>query len=212
MKTLKFDTKEAWFKARQGKVTGSRLKDIVVKRGAGEKSGFYAIIAERLLKPDAPDEEDDIFDHPAEERPTERGNRLEKVAIAEFTKKTKMVVDDSLLMWVRDDDESIAISPDGVISETEAVEVKCLASGKHVEALITQEIPSEYEYQVLQYFIVNDKLQTLYFCFYDPRLRVHEFFWIEVKRTDMLAQIEEYFIYQKVKLSMIDEAVKKLLA
>ncbi len=205
MKTLKFDTREAWFAAREGRITGSRLKDIVVKRGTGEKQGFYDIIAERIKKKDFVE---DIIG----ERPTERGNRLELVAIEEFKKKTGKEVNTDLLLWVRDDDENIALSPDGVIGETEAVEVKCLADGKHVEAFLTGAIPDEYEYQVLQYFIVNDKLQTLYFCFYDPRLSVHEFFYKEIKRADMVAEIEEYFVYQKVKLAMIDEAVKKMLA
>ena len=36
----KFETKDEWMEARKGKITGSRLKDIVVKRGIDEKIGF----------------------------------------------------------------------------------------------------------------------------------------------------------------------------
>ena len=48
MRTLTFETKEAWAEARRGKITGTRLKDIIVKRGTGKKIGFYELIAERL--------------------------------------------------------------------------------------------------------------------------------------------------------------------
>ena len=53
--------------AREGKITGSRLKDIIVKRGTGKKIGFYSLIAEKL---GIPAEEG--------ETPMERGSRLEK--------------------------------------------------------------------------------------------------------------------------------------
>ena len=39
---------EEWLEWRKGKITGSRLNDIIVKRGTGRKLGFYEVIAERL--------------------------------------------------------------------------------------------------------------------------------------------------------------------
>lgn len=190
---------------RLGRVTGTRLKDIIVKRGTGEKAGYYELIAERLRKPDyVPDI--------VGEHAMIRGQRLEEKAMEAFRTLTGKVVDSSLLMWVREDDERIALSPDGVIGDTEAVEVKCLASGKHVEAFLTKQIPDDYHYQALQYFIVNDKLQTLYFCFYDPAMVVHEFFFIEIHRADMIAEVEEYSMYQRMKLEAIDEAVRLMLS
>ena len=204
MKTLRFESRDEWFSARMGKITGTRLKDIVVKRGTGEKAGFYEIVAERSKKPGyVPDI--------VGEHPMIRGQRLEEKAMEAFVAKTGKVVDSSLLMWVSDDNEYIALSPDGVIGETEAVEIKCLASGKHVEAFLTQQIPDDYHFQALQYFIVNPKLETLYFCFYDPSMVVHEFFYIEMHRGDVIAEVEEYRAYQVQKLVMIDSAVKRML-
>lgn len=37
--------------ARLGRITGTRLKDLVVRRGSGYKIGFYEIIAERIAIP-----------------------------------------------------------------------------------------------------------------------------------------------------------------
>ncbi len=198
MKTLKYDTKEEWLAGRIGKITGSRLKDIVVKRGTGKKIGFYELIAERL-------------GIPADgENAMDRGTRLEAEAVEAFTKETEKEVDTNLYIWMRDDDESIAISPDGVIGKTEALECKCLSSARHIEAFLTKEIPDEYEFQKLQYFIVNDQLETLYFAFYDPRLLAKPFFYITVKREDVQKEVEQYLNYQRETLAEVNAIVNQL--
>lgn len=198
MKTLNFDTKEEWLEARYGKITGSRLKDIVVKRGTGKKIGFYELIAERIAV------------NASDENPMERGTRLESEAIERFCKETGKEVDTSLVMWLRDDNESIAISPDGFIGEKEAVECKCLSSARHIEAFLTQEIPEEYQMQKLQYFIVNDKLETLHWVFYDPRILCKDYFVIEIHRKDVQAEIDMYLDYQRTTLEEVDAIVTKL--
>ncbi len=198
MKTLKFEDKESWLEARKTKITGSRLKDIVVKRGTGQKIGYYELIAERLALPGTGQD------------PMERGIELEGEAIERFAKETGKKVDTSLVIWMRDDNESIAISPDGFIGTTEAVEVKCLASARHIEALLTGELPTEYEMQAYQYFIVNDKLKTLYFCFYDPRLSVKDFFFKTIKRSEIQEKIDEYLEYQKKILAEVNTIVNQL--
>ena len=198
MKTIKFSDKESWLEARKTKITGSRLKDIVVKRGTGQKIGYYELIAERLALPGTGQD------------PMERGIELEGEAIERFAKETGKKVDTSLVIWMRDDNESIAISPDGFIGTTEAVEVKCLASARHIEALLTGELPTEYEMQAYQYFIVNDKLKTLYFCFYDPRLSVKDFFFKTIKRSEVQEKIEEYLEYQKKILAEVNTIVNQL--
>jgi len=198
MKVNKFEDREAWMNARRGKITGSRLKDIIVKRGTGKKIGFYELIAERLGIP-----ADD-------ENAMARGTRLEEEAVAKFVSETKKKVNTDLVIWQRDDNESIAISPDGYIGETEAVECKCLSSARHIEAFLTQQLPDEYKDQALQYFIVNDKLKKLYFVFYDPRVLAKNYFTIEIKRKDVENDVKFYLDYQKQVLLEVDEIVNKL--
>ncbi len=198
MKTLKFTNKDDWMLARRGKITGSRLKDILAKRGGGRKKGFYELIADKIaLQPD-------------NERPMDRGTRLEDIAIDRFCQETSKKVDTTMVIWEREDNSNIAVSPDGVISEKEAVEVKCLNTASHIEALLTKVIPSEYEEQVIQYFIVNDKLKKLYFIFYDPRMTVKDFFYLEIKRSDLSEKITEYLEYQKKVLEEVEQIVKDL--
>lgn len=199
MKTLKFDNRDDWMAARIGKITGSRLKNIIVKKGNGEKIGYYELIAERLALPGDG------------ENPMERGTRLEDEAVERFIKETGKKVDTSLIIWTREDNEDIALSPDGSIEEENAaVEVKCLASARHIEAFLKNEVPDEYEMQVVQYFIVNEKLEKLYFVFYDPRLSVKDFFYITVTRDLLQAQIQFCLEYQKRVISEVNDIVTKL--
>ena len=189
-KTLKFNNEEDWLDARRGKITGTRLKDIVSKRGGKPKIGYYTLIAERVALP------------PDNEPAMDRGHRLEEYAIERFEQETGKKVCKDLVLWHRDDCEDIALSPDGVIGKTEAVEVKCLKSARHIEAILTNEIPSEYEEQVYQYFIVNDSLKVLYFVFYDPRMP-KDYLCFEIKRADVQEKVTEYLALEREVLAEI---------
>lgn len=199
MKILKFEDEETWMAARKGKITGSRLGDVLPKKTGGMKKGYYELIAERIAT--APDGE----------RPMERGKRLEDEAIAHFAKESGKEVNTDLVIWTRDEDESIAISPDGSIaSETEGVEAKCLSSASHIEAWLTQQIPKDYEEQAIQYFCVNDKLSTLHFVFYDPRIPAKDYFVIEMKRKDVAEKVEKYLEEQRTILLSVNAVVNNL--
>jgi len=199
MKIKKFETKEDWLEGRKSKITGSRLKDIVVKRGTGEKLAYYEIIAERICTSEE------------EENPMERGTRLEQEGVERLQDATGHEFDTSLVLWEHNDNNAIAISPDGFKGNTLAVEIKCLSSARHIESYLTKKIPEEYEFQKLQYFIVNEELETLYFALYDPRmpekLQLHYF---TVRREDVQEDVEMYLAYQKEKLAKIEEIINEL--
>ena len=198
MKILKYNNEDEWLDGRRGKITGTKVKDILPKaRGTGYRMGFYELIAERVAVP------------AKLENVMERGKRLEELAIEEFEKKTGKKVDHSLVIWQREDNPEIAISPDGFIGKKEAVEVKCLSSGRHIEAWLTKQIPNEYMSQAIQYFVVNDKLQTLYFTFYDPRMP-NPIFWIEIHRADIQDKIKEYLDTEKKVLDEVARVEEEL--
>ena len=193
----KYDDKDAWLNARNGKITGSKLKDLIVKRGIGEKKGFYQLIADRVAI--APDDENAML----------RGTRLEEEAVARFVKETGREVNTDLVIFSRTDNENIAFSPDAY-GEEFVVEAKCLSSASHIEAYITQKVPSEYEDQTIQPFVVNDNLRTLYLVFYDPRIPAKDFFFLTLKREDYEEKITEYLEYEKQKLALVEDWVLKL--
>lgn len=199
MITQTFDSQEEWLSARMGKVTGTRLEKIVVKKGTGRKIGFYELIAEKMAIPAI-----------IGENAMERGQMLQEEATQRFEEKTGKKVDATLRLWVRDDNTNIAISPDGSIGKTEAIEIKCLGSARHIEAVVTNEVPKDYWFQVLQYFIVNDALKTVHVVFYDPRVMKHDLHIITVKRADVQAEVDMYLEYQKTTLAEVDEIVAQL--
>jgi putative phage-type endonuclease len=198
MKTIKYDSKEDWFAGRKTRITGSRLKDIYAVRKE-RKQGFWELLAERL---EIGDDESD--------NPMQRGTELEAKAIKEFEEHEGKAVCTDLVIWTRDDNESIAISPDGYIGDTEAVECKCLASARHLEAYFEQKIPKEYELQVLQYFIVNEKLELLHFVMYDPRIPQKPYFKITVERATVQEDIDKYLEYQRKVIAEVNELANKL--
>lgn len=183
--------------ARRGKITGTSAGGLIGKRDGKPKKGYYELIAERVALP-----ADGEF-------AMDRGKRLEDEAVERFAKETKKKVNTDLVIWHRDEDENIAISPDGSVGKTEAVECKCLNSASHIEAWLTKQIPDEYETQVLQYFVVNDKLKKLYFLFYDPRMSI-DFFYIEVERKNVQEQVDYYLELERRVLKEVEDIEAKL--
>jgi predicted phage-related endonuclease len=197
MKALKFNSEQEWMEGRQGKITGSRLGGVFSKKDKKPLKGYYEIIAERVA---IPQDGENVLD---------RGKRLEDESADRFEKETGRKVDRSLVLWCREDNENIAVSPDGVVSETEAFESKSLNSASHIEAYLTKKIPSDYEHQVLQYFIVNDKLEKLYFAFYDPRMP-KDFFYFTVNRSEVQEKVTEYLALERTALAQIEDVVNQL--
>lgn len=198
MKTLSFESREDWLDARRGKITGTRVKDLMSANGK-KKAAFYELIAERVAV--APDDEN----------PMERGARLEEEALKTFSDAAGKELDTSLIIWTRDDNDSIAVSPDAfVIGEPAAVEVKCLSSAKHIETFLTQKMPSEYESQVAQYFVVNDELERVYMVFYDPRVTIRPFFYLTITREEVAEEVAEYLAFERDTLKEVQEAVVSL--
>lgn len=204
MKIQIFESREEWLLERFKKVTGSKVNDVVVKRGTEPKIGYWRLIAEHIVNPGVEDLE----------APKDRGNTLEPLALDRFEEMTGLKLDRRKKLWSREDNENMAISPDADVegtNNTHAVEAKCLSSAHHIQAFITKKVPKEYHYQKLQYFIVNDDLEKLTFAFLDDRLKVHDFFTIEVTRAEVLAELEELAVYERQLLADVQREVDKLL-
>lgn len=201
MKIKQFETQEEWMSERLTKITGSRLKDIVVLRGTNEKVGFWQLVAERLARPR--DKGEKVMD---------RGHELEIVAVDLCSKELKKELITDLVLWESDDNSSIAISPDAFTKDlTEAVEAKCLNSAEHIQCYYEKHWPEEYKFQVYQYFIVNDKLQTLHFIMYDPSvIEKCQYIRFVINREDIVEEIEKYKQYQIDKLEKVSEIVNSI--
>lgn len=172
----------------------NELEDRVSK-----KMGYYELMAERLAVPDTESD--------PEETDRDRGSRLEESAIALFAKETGKKLKNDQIIWVSDIHPSITYSPDGVASEKEIAEAKCLSSAMHLYIYFEKDIPAEYMRQNIQAFVVNEKLQTLYFVCYDPRIPALPLHYITIKREDVAEAIEKHKQYQLQVLKMLEDDI-----
>jgi len=199
IKIEKYADEDAWLEGREGRITGTRAKGVmVIPRDGGENTEFYKILAEKYALPET-----------SNESAMDRGKRLEVEAIERFEAETGKKVNKDLVIICREDDPDIAYSPDGYIGKTEDVEVKCRNSANHFEALMTQKVPKEYMSQILQGFVVNDALKRRYMVFYDPRCP-KDFFYITIDRKDVEEEVKNLLAIERMFLARVRAVEDKL--
>lgn len=177
---------------------------------------IYKLIAQRIAKPINPNDYADRLNG-ATYSAMLRGQILEDEARDLISEKLgKQIIPGRV--WQSDVNEYMICSPDGEIVDdtgkvSEAVEIKCLDSWKVVKAYYEKRPPLEYEAQIIQYFLVNENLQKLYFCIYsdvftNPDLGLQIF---ELKREDYREKIEPTGRVQNATLGLVEREVQKLM-
>lgn len=152
-----------WFAARCGRVTASRVADVVArtKTGWGASRANYAaeLIAERLTGFTAPG-----FSNSA----MQWGTDQEPVARAAYEARTGVTVD--LVGFV--DHPEIAMSgasPDGLIGDDGLLEIKCPNTATHLDTLLSETVPGKYVTQ-MQWQMACTGRAWCDFASFDPRL------------------------------------------
>lgn len=181
-----------WLSFREGKRTGTSIGKLFAKsRKTGELYDtekplvtLYQKVAERLAEGTGDDD--------GLESSRERGKELEAEAITCAEEKLKLKLERGGV-WQADDDENHIESPDAYTKDLKiAVEIKCLSSARHIQAIVEDMPPQEYLAEYYNYFLVNDKLEKLYVFLYDPRFFIEGLTWhaFEIKREDIAYEIE----------------------
>lgn len=192
-----------WHFIRKGKITGTVLKDILGTPRARQEA-FYELIAERLTEGVSAEDEN----------ARDRGHRLEDEARAIFEFRTQKSVE-TVGFCEKDSNPFITNSPDGLIKNgdvyDEAIEIKCFEGKKFVKTWFTNTVPDEYWAQVLQYFIVNEQLQTLYFVAYCPEITMYPMHVITIHRENIVTDIAEAEAAQVAFLEEVQEKLKEII-
>jgi len=177
---------EEWFAARLGKVTASRVADVIARTKTGpsaSRANYMAeLVAERLTGTRGESFTNAAMQWGADQEPEAR-------LAYEF--RTDAVVD--LIGFV--EHPSILMSgasPDGLIGSDGLVEIKCPNTATHIETLLTGVIPGKYETQMLWQMACTGRAWCDFTSF-DPRLP--EEMRLFVKRFDRddkrIAEMEE---------------------
>ena len=180
-----------WMSLREGKRTGTSLGKLFAKsRVTGELYNtdkplvtLYQKVAERLAEGTGDDD--------GLESSRERGKELEQEAIDCAEHKLGLKLERGNV-WQADDENHIE-SPDAYTADLKiAVEIKCLSSARHIQAIVEDTPPQEYLAEYYNYFLVNDKLETLYVFLYDPRFFIEGLTWhaFKIKRDDIAYELE----------------------
>lgn len=174
-----------WLRLRAGKVTASRVADVIAKTktGVSASRAKYAgeLVAERLTGAPAERYSNAAMTWGTEMEPEARSayeyNRAAKVDQVAFV--LHPTIGDS------------GASPDGLVDEDGLVEIKCPETHTHIETLLGQAVPSKYFTQ-MQWQMACTGRAWCDFVSYDPRLpEPMRFFCKRVLRDDaVIAELE----------------------
>lgn len=174
---IKHDTIQgtpSWFELRWGKITGTASKGLFVK----SDTLLIDLIAQNT--------EDWEMEDTYASADMVRGTELEVYA--------REAISDELFISFKEvgflQNASIpilCISPDGLSEDdTIGLEIKCPKAKKHTETILSNEIPSDNIHQVLHYFTVNPKLETMYFVSYRPESKVKQLWYKSLTRDSLI--------------------------
>jgi len=193
---------EEWFAIRCGKVTASRIADII----ATTKSGYSAsranyeaqLICEILTGKPA-----ESFTNAA----MAWGTETEPLARAQYELKTGNMVN-QIGFVVHPKIEQAGASPDGLVDNDGLIEIKCPNTSTHLDTLLSQKVPSKYITQMTWQMLCTGR-KWCDFVSYDPRLPDNLQLFIQRIELD-----EEYGkkLESEVKgfLEEVNEKVEKL--
>ena len=198
---------EDWFAARLGKVTASRVADVIAKTKTGysaSRENYMAqLVVERLTNTQA-----ESFTNAA----MQWGTDQEPFARAAYELKMGVMVDETGLV----DHPTIPMagaSPDGLVGEDGLVEIKCPNTATHIDTLLTQTVPAKYITQ-MQFQMACTGRQWCDFVSFDPRMpQKAQIFIKRVLRDDsFIKEIESEIKKFLAEVSAKVDQLNKLIA
>lgn len=193
---------EEWFAARLGRVTGSRVADVMAKTKAGysaSRANYMAeLICERLTGQQA-----ERFTNAAMQWGTDTEPRAR--AAYEFLTDNYVIETGFVL---HGDIADFGASPDGLVADDGLVEIKCPNTATHIETLLGESVPGKYVTQMQAQMACTGRAWCDFVSF-DPRLPGDMQLWVKrVQRdeafiADMEAEISAFLSEINQKLDAL---------
>lgn len=130
----------AWFAARLGRVTASRISAVIAEGKGGAPSATRAAYLGELIAETLTGQPCNAFQGNAD---TERGQETEPAARVAYEIATKQMVDECGLV-IHPRIERSAASPDGVVGDDGLLEIKCPRVHIHLDYLLSGQPPKAY--------------------------------------------------------------------
>lgn len=193
---------DEWKALRLGKVTASRVADVVAKTKSGpsaSRANYAAqLIAERLTGVAAESFTNAAMEHGTATEPEARAayEFYEGVTVQQVAFVPHPTIDQA------------GCSPDGLIGADGMVEIKCPNTATHLDTLLGQSVPGKYETQI-QFQMACTGRKWCDFVSYDPRMpenlrlfvkRVHR---NEKRVNELETEVAGFLMELAVKISQL---------
>jgi putative phage-type endonuclease len=176
---------ESWFAQRCGKVTASRIADVMAKTktgyGASRANYLAQLVAERLTGRVEQSYTNAAMQHGTETEPLARAaysaSRGVLVDLAEFCPHPAI--------------EAAGASPDGYVDDDGLVEIKCPNTATHIETLLGCDVDRKYVLQ-MQFQMACTGRKWCDFVSFDPRMPEHLSLYVQRihRASELISEIE----------------------
>ena len=193
---------DAWHQVRCGRVTASRVADIIAKTKSGpsaSRENYLAqLVCERMTGKPAESYSNAAMLH---------GTETEPFARAAYESTNDVLVEEVGFV-VHPSIEGAGASPDGLVGLFGLVEIKCPNTATHIQTLLDQKVPEKYNTQ-MQWQMACTTRQWCDFVSFDPRM--DEGLQLFIKRVEYdpiyVSQLEKEVIFF---LMDVEEKINKL--
>lgn len=194
---------DQWFEARIGKVTASRVADVIAKTKTGysaTRDNYMAqLVCERLTG-----EKGESFINAA----MQHGTETEPLARISYEVAQNVLVDEVGFV-PHPTIEMAGASPDGLVNDDGLLEIKCPNTATHIETLLSQTVPGKYNTQ-MQFQMACTGREWCDFVSFDNRLPQElQLFVKRVPRDNVFIRLIEGEIVQF--LAELDDKINKLM-
>lgn len=195
---------EDWFQARLGKVTASRIADLMAQTKSGpsasRKNYLAQLVCERLTG-----EREETFKSAAMIHGTEQepNARAAYEFMTDLTVTEVGFIDHPTL-------DMAGCSPDGLVGDDGIVEIKCPNTATHIDTLLNGKIDGKYLKQ-MQFQLACADRDWCDFVSFDPRLPAEMQLWVQRVTRD-IDMIEEIDAAVSTFLAELDQTVSDLRA
>jgi putative phage-type endonuclease len=191
-----------WFAQRLGKVTASRVADVIAKTKTGystSRDNYMAqLVCERMTNTVAESFTNSAIQH---------GTDTEPLARAAYEAHADVLVDE-VAMITHPTIEAAGASPDGLVGDDGVLEIKCPNTATHIDTLLTRTGPGKYITQMQWQMACTGRKWTDFVSF-DPRMPDGlQLFVKRIPRDDAYIQMLEKEVIQF--LTELDGKIKKL--
>ena len=191
---------EEWFKARLGKVTASRVADVLAKIKSGESASRrnykIQLVSERLTG-----ERQETYINQAMQDGIDREFYARERYVQQFGEVEEVG-------FIQHPTLEAGASPDGMVGEDGIIEIKCPMGTTHTETLMSQDVPSKYMPQI-QFQLLCTGRKWCDFVSYNPMFPEHLQVFVKRVEADVDYQ-KELEVEVKQFLSEVDDVINRL--